>query len=140
MKGKMMKKLAPFTVLILVVMLGCASDSTSGLELTLKEGGSQPIIRIVDSSFKRHIDVEEAIMRRGKTGFLEASVCVRNRKKKDYPIQYKFFWFDADGMEIQPGARPWEQTTLHGGEAVTLSATAPEKGGSKFIIRLRRIQ
>ena len=134
-----MKKLTVFAVFVLVAVMGCVSNSTSGLEVALKEGEGQPIIRIDDSSFKRHVDVEEAIVRRVATGFLEASVRIRNCKKMDYPIQYKFTWFDADGMEIQPGARPWEQTTLHGGEAVTLSATAPEKSGTSFVVRLRRI-
>ena len=133
-------KLTVLAVLALVVMTGCVVNSTGGMEVALKEGSGQTIFRIDDNSFKRHVDVEETILRRATTGFLEARVRVRCRDKRDFPIQYKFMWFDADGMEIQPGARPWEQTTLHGGEAVTLSATAPEKSGSRFVVRLRRIQ
>ena len=133
-------KLTVLGVLVLVLMTGCVTNSTGGIEVSLKEGGGQASIRIDDSSFKRHVDVEETLLRRATTGYIEARVRVRNREKRDFVMQYKFMWFDSDGMEIQPGSRPWGQTTLHGGEAVTLSATAPEKSGTGFVVRLRRIQ
>ena len=124
----------------LAVFAGCASTATGGLEVALKEGGGQPSVRIDDSFFRQHVDVEEAIARRTASGFLEARVRVRNRLGKDFPVQYKFEWFAEDGMEIQPDCRPWEQTVLHGGEAVSLAATAPERDAVRFVTRLRRVR
>lgn len=124
----------------LAAVAGCASTATGGLEVALKEGGGERSVRIDDSFFRQHVDIEEAIVRRTASGFLEARVRVRNRLGKDFPIQYKFEWFDGDGMEIQPGRRPWEQTILHGGDADSLAATAPERDAVKFVTRLRRVR
>jgi len=136
----MKKRLTAFAVLVLIMGAGCVSSSTGGLEVSMSEGGGQATVRVDDRQFKRLIDVENAIVRRAVSGFLEANVVARNRAGNDIFIQYKFEWFDKDGMAIQPGGRPWEQTTIHGGEAVTLSATAPEKSGVRYIVRIRRIQ
>lgn len=135
-----MKKLAAFAVLVLILGAGCVSNSTGGLEVALIEGSGQPTIRVDDWQFNRLIDVEDTLVNRVSTGFLEANLRVRNRTGKDFPLQYKFYWFDANGMEIQPGGRPWEQINVHGGEAVTLSATSPEKNAVKYVVRLRRIR
>ena len=134
-----MKKLAAFAVLVLIFGAGCVSNSTGGLEVALAEGGGQATIRIDDKKINKLISVENTIVRRRENGFLEANVQVRNCSKNVLSIQYKFKWFDADGMEVQPGGRPWElKTDVHGGEQVTLSATAPEKSGVKFLLRLRQ--
>lgn len=125
---------------ISALVTGCVSTSTGGLEVSLKEDSEKSTIRIDDSFFKQHIDVEDVLVRRAATGFLEARVRVRNKLGKDFSLQYKYEWFDSDGMEVQPGSRPWQQIVAHGGEAVTLSATAPEKSASSFITRLRRVR
>ena len=135
----MMMRLTWVVVIVLILGAGCVSSSTGGLEVALAEGGVQAAIRVDDRQFKRLINVENAIARRAASGFLEANVVTRNRTRNDLPIQYKFEWFDKDGMAVQPGGRPWEQTTIHGGESVTLSATAPEKNGVRYIVRMRRI-
>ena len=73
-------------------------------------------------------------------GFLKASVLVRNRYGKDFPLQYKFTWFGGDGAEIQADVRPWEQKVMHGGEDISLQAVAPDKSIVKFAVRLRRVK
>ena len=133
-------KLIMSAAMVLVVATGCMGPSTGGLEVILKEGEKQAIVRIDDSSFAKRIVVEETIARRSNTGFLGATVKVRNRFDRDFPIQYRFEWFDGDGMEIQSGGRPWEQAILHGGAAAMLSATASDKRGVRFVVRLRRVE
>ena len=108
----MMMRLTWVVVIVLILGAGCVSSSTGGLEVALAEGGVQAAIRVDDRQFKRLINVENAIARRAASGFLEANVVTRNRTRNDLPIQYKFEWFDKDGMAVQPGGRPWEQTTI----------------------------
>lgn len=125
--------------LLLTPLAGCVSTSTGGMEVALREGGTANV-RIDDGSFRQHVDVEEAKSHRTEFGFLSASVQVRNKLNKDFAVQYKFVWFDENGMEVLPGGRAWEQTTIHGGELVSLQATAPDKAVVKYIVRLRRIK
>lgn len=124
---------------LLVMGAGCVSTSTGGMEVAFREGGTANV-RIDDSFFRQHVDVEETASNRTEFGFLSASVLVRNRLNKDFAVQYKFIWFDENGMEVLAGGRAWEQTTIHGGELVSLQATAPDKAVVKYIVRLRRIK
>lgn len=119
---------------------GCASVSTGGLEVTAWErGGGAGEVRVDDARFAKCLSVESAVVRREPSGFASAHVVVRNEKRTNLPVQYKFRFYGADGVEIQPGARAWEQKTLHGGEADTLSAVAPDKAATGFTVRVRRV-
>ena len=135
-----MKKLVSSAVLALVTATGCVGPNTGGLAVALGEGDGQAVVSVDDVAFSKHVAVEEAFVRRATTGFLEARVRVCNRFDRDFQVQYKFEWFDDAGLEIQPGGRPWEVLTLHGGENASLAAVAPEKCAVKFIALMRRVR
>lgn len=122
---------------LLVMGAGCLSTSTGGMEVAFREGGSANV-RIDDGFFRQHLEVDETISNRTEFGFMTASVLVRNKLNKDFPIQYKFVWFDENGLEVLVGGRAWEQTTIHGGELISLQATAPDTSVVKYIVRMRR--
>ena len=117
---------------------GCETMSTSGLEVAVGEGG-MGTIRVDDRSLSRNVLVERGIVRREDSGFAKVQVFVRNTCRNDLPIQYKFRFFDVDGMEVMPGERAWEQTVLHGDDGASLSAVAPKKEVVKFSVRIRRV-
>ena len=125
---------------VFLSLFGCASTSTGGLVVSLREGETSAETRIDDMFFGQHVDVVECCATRSDMGLLKASVCVRNRYDRDFPVQYKFTWFGSDGAEIQAGGRPWEQKIMHGGEDVSLQAVAPSKSVVKFAVRLRRVK
>ena len=118
---------------------GCATVSTGGLEASVADKCGLHDIRMDDSWIAARLSVEDAVVRRNDSGFAVAQFTLRNRNKRDLPIQFKFRFFDADGIEIQQGARAWEQTTLHGGESANLTAVAPEMSASSFKLRVRRV-
>ncbi len=118
--------------------VGCETMSTSGLEVAVSEGGAG-VIRVDDRSLSRNVVVEKGIVRREDSGFAKVQVFVRNTCRNDQPIQYQFRFFDADGMEVQPGARAWEQTVFHGDDSAVLSAVAPRKEVVQFSVRIRRV-
>lgn len=125
---------------MILPLAGCVSTSTGGLVVSLNEGGISAETRIDDAFFRQHVDIVGCSAIRTDMGFLKASVLVRNRYGKDFPIQYKFTWFGGDGSEIQADGRPWEQKVMHGGEDVSLQAVAPDKSVVKFAVRLRRVK
>ena len=120
--------------------IGCVSTvSTGGFEVSVYEGNTAGnAVRIDDRYFAKQFSIEATNIRRESSGVVAAQVRVRNMRNKDIPIQYKFMFFDNDGMEIQPGVRSWEQTTIHGGEAASLSAVTPVKSAVRFALRVRR--
>ena len=142
MKGNKMKKLlmtASFALIVHVSLTGCTGARTNGMEVSQTEGMTA-FVQMDDGSFCRNVEIVESNLCRTELGFLKASARVRNSRSHDFPVQYKFTWFDGNGMEVLPGGRPWEQTTIHGHETASLSATAPEKLVVKYILRLRRVK
>ena len=133
-----MKLFLHAVALATLLMAGCSTPSTSGLEVVVSEGGKGKVI-MDDNFLSRKVIVENCIARRETSGFAKAQVIVRNARSKDQPIQYQFRFFDADGMEVQPGERAWEQTILHGDDSAALSAVAPSKEVVKFSVRIRRV-
>ncbi|MBO7687646.1 MAG: YcfL family protein [Kiritimatiellae bacterium] len=119
---------------------GCVCTSTGGFEVAVREGDPVARATIDDYYFSQRLIVQTTGFRRTSSGLASAQILVRNKEHEDVPIQYKFTFFDGEGMEVQPGARPWEQTTIHGGEAVTLAAVAPDKSVVRFVARVRRVK
>lgn len=136
-----MKSIVIVAILVLftIPFTGCVSTSTGGMEVSLRENESAQV-RVDDGFFRQHVEIEAARSNRTEFGFLSASVLVRNKLDKDFSFQYKFVWFDGNGMEVLPAGRAWEQTIIHGGELVSLQATAPDSAVVKYTVRLRRIK
>lgn len=135
-----MKEIRSIIVLMsLAVITGCASVSTGGFQVSAQEGAAEMgSVRIEDYQFAKKFSVEAAAVRREPSGFARAQFFIQSLRSQDIPIQYKFKFFDADGLEVQPNVRAWEQTIIHGGESMTLSAVAPEKSVVKFVVYIRR--
>lgn len=54
-----------------------------------------------------------------------------------YPIRYKFFWFDKDGMAVNGILSDWQNATVMPGETIYLQSVAPTKECYDFKISLK---
>lgn len=142
------------SVLMCVAVLsftGCTSvkvcQSTGGMEVVQTEGASATV-RADDDCFRNWITVEDSVIARSDAGFAIASVRIRNimvdkddyGREDDFAMQYMFTWFDVNGVEVQADSAHWVRQTLHGGEAISLSSTAPEVSAAKYVVRLRHVR
>ena len=71
---------------------------------------------------------------------LKAQVSIVSKYSKTLEFQYKFLWFDAQGMEINPGSLPWTPLTLYGNESKTVQAVAPNPSAREFKINIRALK
>ena len=140
-------KCVAFGVLGSVVLLGgsgCASSRSSGIEGTTGVGvgpdGTASFSKYVvvnNKKLARGLQIVDLRSSRTANNLLRASVLVVSKYSKTLDFQYKFAWFDAQGMEIDPGSRPWTPVTLYGNETKTLQATAPNSAATEFKIKIR---
>src|ERR1035437_4930939 len=65
---------------------------------------------------------------------LKAQVSIVSKYSKTLEFQYKFLWFDAQGMEINPGSLPWIPLSVYGNESKTVQAVAPNPAAREFKI------
>ncbi|MBV7297073.1 YcfL family protein [Enterovibrio paralichthyis] len=71
---------------------------------------------------------------------LLAQVDVTNKSGETQNLQYRFNWYDAQGLEVDSGKSPWRQFIVYGGETVTLQGVALNPDAKNFRISLRNIQ
>jgi uncharacterized protein YcfL len=67
---------------------------------------------------------------------LRVQVQLDNRTDELHRIQYRFDWFDAEGMRVESPMSVWRPKTLFGGEQVWVSGTAPAPGVVDFKLQL----
>ena len=134
-----MKATARVVITMVLFAVGCETTRTGGFEIAFCENAQvADAVTVDDRRFAADFSIGAVAVRREDSGFIRVQTGIRNRTRKDVPVQYKFVFFDSDGMEVQAGARGWEQTILHGGEQVRLEAVAPDKTAERGVVRVRR--
>src|SRR5262245_10823842 len=63
---------------------------------------------------------------------LKIQVDVTNLKTKSTSFNYKFNWYDPEGMQIDTALTTWQSQTIEGRETVTLTGIAPTPTAKDF--------
>ena len=135
-------------VVAFVPLAGCKvtriCDSAGGMEVSQTEGGRADI-RADDSCFADWLSVEPPALSRSGSGILVAGVPIRNvhqdlddyGREDDFTMQYRFVWFDANGLDLSGDASHWESSTIHGDDREQFTSTAPNAAAVRFVMRMR---
>lgn len=70
-------------------------------------------------------------------GFPRVEATLTSISRGRISIQYRFAWFDANGMEIQAGTGGWNTLSLAARETATLSGVARSQDAVEFRILVR---
>ncbi len=129
---------------VLIAALGLAGCSTTaGVEATGKTGWDEQGARMLEknvvynnSSLKRDlliVDVKSVMA----GNIMRAQATVRSKDKDTLPFQYRFDWYDSDGIELNSGAGSWKPLILNGRETKTIQSVAPDPRAKEFKLKLR---
>lgn len=129
---------------MLVLGAGCLAPSTAGQQSTIVVEGD----RVISASLKtdspwaaRHVALSGATTALLPNGLLQVQAHLTSTDKRDYALQYKFYWYDVRGMEIKADAeRPWQQATIHGGEGFRANGVAPSDSVATVVIAVRPLR
>lgn len=134
---------ALFAIFCLCFFNGCATR-TSGVE------GGQTVIDTPDGKqFSNYlmvynpslagriqiVELKSAVI----NDLLKAQVSLASTKNKTLSFQYKFAWFDKNGMEIDSSGNAWNPIVVHGKEFRNLQAVAPNASAKSFKVKIRSI-
>ncbi len=130
-----------FSVLVCAGLLsGCAA--TSGISGSVKvvkgqEGCAQESKIIVNNdSLARAIKITDL-----KSTFagdlLKANAMVYSKRTDTLALQYKFRWYDSQGIEVEPESSPWQPVIIYGRETKSAQAVAPNPSVKEFKIEIR---
>lgn len=126
-----MKKWLTGTIVALM-LLGCA-DNTAGLRI---DGASQTVL-FGDNVLAGRLKIEDITT----TSVDERSrgiVRLLSQYQGDQSIQYRFYWYDDQGLEVNTKLSPWRQTIIRGKEEVSLSEVSLNPHGTQFRVQIRQ--
>ncbi|WP_318480046.1 YcfL family protein [Photobacterium leiognathi] len=73
-------------------------------------------------------------------GLMKASVVVANKVNTDLNLQYRFYWYDAQGLEVSGSDAPWHQFVLKGNDTMMLQGVAEKSEASQYRIYVRKAE
>lgn len=137
-------RLLKFALLLIagiVLLSGCSA--TSGAEGRAKIGWTDegaPILntKVVfnNSSLSREVAVVE--MTSSKAGdMMMAQVTMRSKAGDTIHLQYKFEWYDLNGMALNASSATWKPVLIYGKETKVIQSVAPDPRGRDYKLLLR---
>ena len=122
---------------VLIVLTGC-SQNTSGIGLKMDEINAQPVLKIDNSGLANKVMLSD-IKTKKVNDLLVIQANVASTNKSDQTLQYKFYWFDHYGFEVERDNTPWRPLKLHGHQKVSIQATAPVSSAEQAHIYIREV-
>lgn len=119
------------SVLAALALLGCA-DNSAGLRI---DGATQRVL-IGDNVLAGRLNVED-ISSDIVNGHTRGVVRLVSQYRGDQHVQYRFYWYDAQGLEVNTQPGPWKQVIIRGEETVSLSEVSVKPDGTQFRVQIR---
>ncbi|EAR54029.1 hypothetical protein SKA34_15703 [Photobacterium sp. SKA34] len=120
------------TLFLALIITGCSSDN-AGISI---ENSNQNVV-IGNSVLARSLVFREARITK-VNGLMQASVEAINKVNTDLNLQYRFYWYDDQGLEISGSAAPWHPFALAGNGEVILQGVADKTEATQYRIYVRR--
>lgn len=115
-----------------LIITGCSSDN-AGISI---ENSNQNVV-IGNSVLARSLVFKDAHITK-VNGLMQASVEAINKVNTDLNLQYRFYWYDGQGLEISGSAAPWYSVALAGNGKVILKGVADKVEATQYRIYVRR--
>ena len=140
----MNRKVAIFATLVSAVFTFCSCNNPVNTVENADKNYERNFIRNkrveANEYLAKKIQIDSVDSEELPGGLMKAQVTVRNVKRADIKIAYRFQWFNASGMEVLTSAQPWLEKILIGGEVVYLSSVSPNPNCKDFKILLKEME
>lgn len=119
-------------VLFSVIVLAGCSKNTAGLNV---DGEAQRVL-FADNVLGGRLAVED-ISTIDVDGHARGIVRLVSHYSGDQHLQYRFYWYDDNGLEVNTRLAPWKQTIIRGMETVSISEVSVNPNGKQFRVQIR---
>lgn len=115
-----------------VALAGCSSSNTAGLRI---DSASQQVL-YSDSALDETLSINN-IDTQENNGNTRGLVKITNNSQDTQNLQYRFYWYDDQGLEVNAKQGAWRQFILRGYESMTLSEVSVNPNATDFRIQIR---
>lgn len=127
-----MKKWLVSAVMALT-LLGC-TQNTAGLRI---DGASQTVI-FGDNVLAGRLTIDD-ITTSEVDGRARGVVRLVSNYSGDQYVQYRFYWYDEQGLDVNTKQGPWRQAVIRGTEEISISEVSINPNGSQFRVQIRQL-
>ncbi len=124
-----------FIGLAMVISLAGCAPNTAGIQI---DGQTQQVF------FSDYVLGSRLLVDSIRTAYVDdrprGVVQLNSKYRGDQHIQYRFYWYDNSGLEVNTKPGPWRQMTVRGFESVTLSEVTVNPNGTRFRVQIREAQ
>ncbi|MBM7073705.1 YcfL family protein [Shewanella sp. 202IG2-18] len=129
----MKKMIYALGALTMVSILSACAPNTSGVRLN-SDGEYK-----VDNSFVGgDVTVTNNIIRQ-IGGLLQGAAKIVSHSSKDQTMEYRFTWFDNQGVAVDNDAQSWQPVQIHGKQSVQVMSVAPNSDAVRFQVYVRKV-
>lgn len=118
--------------LLAVALVGC-SKNTAGLRV---DGQSQNVM-FGDNVLGGRLLIDN-IATIDADGHARGVVTLTSQYKADQNIQYRFYWYDDEGLEVNSKQGAWKQQIIRGFESLTISEVSVNPNGKQYRVQIRQ--
>jgi uncharacterized protein YcfL len=125
------------------VMLGGCVTRSAGIEgaataVETPEGIMQSSSFVIINNPKLARGIQIVDLKSSFSGdLLMGQVTLVSKYSNTLKFQYKFAWFNKDGIEIDADSRPWTPLIMYGNESKTIQAVAPNPSAREFKVKIK---
>jgi uncharacterized protein YcfL len=115
-----------------MLLVGCSNSQNVGLTV---DGEFQHVV-MGNSLLANTISVED-ISTVEANGHARGVVRIKNNSSSSYDIQYRFYWYDEQGLEVNLNPSAWKHEVIYGGDETSLSEVSVSPNGKEFRVQIR---
>lgn len=129
-----MKKFIGISCLCGIAIAFSACSSTAGVEGRQSEYAEQ--LRVNNPWLKPYLEIA-SLKQVMVDGVMKANVTLFSDNSDSMKLQYKFSWYDENGMIIERDGEPWKSLNIYGKETKDIVGIAPNIYAKEFKVVIR---
>lgn len=124
---------------ILLGIWGTGCSSTSGLVAGGRVDDPNPYILVNNRSLANQISIKS--FEYDQVGELpRAHATILSNRNRSLEMMYRFQWYDQNGIEIDPGKKPYRTLIIEGKEGVSAVGLAPSPAAVEAKMNIKKIK
>lgn len=122
------------SILFVALALTACASNTAGLRI---DGATQTVL-FGDNVLGSRLKIDN-ISTTEVDGHARGVVRLASQYTSDIHIQYRFYWYDDQGLEVNLKQGPWRQAVIRGMETMAISEVSIHPNGKHFRVQIREL-
>lgn len=91
-----------------------------------------------DNVLGNRLSVEQ-ITTQDNNGLVRGIVSVTSKFTGDQQLQYRFYWYDEQGLEVNGSDSPWRTFVVRGLDTMSIQSVAMKPEATQFRVQIRTL-